>query len=482
MAVWTKSSSIDKRFNELGRSFTFVLIGFLVLNLAVMFIYENQYDRFVRRIESLSSLKPVLYEQIPDDIWEVIVGRKDFSVCQAYRMIDEVNAVLSPEGKPAEETELLAVQRAMETMRTYVVRIEKNMQGGVPIAESQELLNELRDVGTLAREMLEDYITIQISREAIKNQYAQGIFIFFCVAEAGLGLVFYWLSRRANKSLANYIKDQIQRLEHFAGQLADGNLDTRAPAMETEELKPLTESMNVMAERLNHLIEQNRKEQENLKKSELRMLQAQINPHFLYNTLDAIIWQAEAKKTDEVIHITRALSDFFRISLSSGQDWISIEQERKHLEGYLSIQKVRYRDILDYSICIDDDIKEEIILKLLLQPLVENALYHGIKTKRGGGSIQVCGKRVGDELSFSVHDTGNGIPPDRLEEIRRGLRQDDQPIRDGISQGSGFGLKNVDMRLRLYYGKEQGLQIESGDNGTTVSFRLPAGMKGKAHV
>ncbi len=253
--------------------------------------------------------------------------------------------------------------------------------------------------------------------------------------------------------------------------------------MQTQELEPLTESLNVMAERLNGVIAQSKLEQENLKKAELRLLQAQINPHFLYNTLDAIVWQAEANNSAEVISITRALSDFFRISLSSGKEWITIEQERKHLEGYLSIQKVRYRDILNYAIEIDDGIKNEIMLKLLLQPLVENALYHGIKPKRGGGSIFVKGERQGNELLFSVRDTGNGIPPDRLREIRDALRDDDTQITSekigGSGSGSGFGLKNVDMRIRLYYGKSEGIAIQSDETGTTVSFRLPAGMKGE---
>ena len=124
-----------------------------------------------------------------------------------------------------------------------------------------------------------------------------------------------------------------------------------------------------MAGRLEELMKQSRREQENLKKSELRALQAQINPHFLYNTLDAIVWLAESGSTDEVVHITRALSDFFRISLSQGRDWIEVAEELKHLRGYLTIQKVRYRDILDYEIDVPPEAQEGLILKLLLQPL-----------------------------------------------------------------------------------------------------------------
>ena len=155
-------------------------------------------------------------------------------------------------------------------------------------------------------------------------------------------------------------------------------------------------------------------------------------------------------------------------------------QEKRHLEGYLSIQKVRYRDILSYSIEIDPEIENEIVPKLLLQPLAENAIYHGIKLKRGGGKITIIGRREGDSLYFCVQDTGTGMSPERLEEIRRALRQ--ESVQMDSSTGSGFGLKNVDMRIRLYYSQQEGLQIESDADGTRISFRVPAGMEGKKHV
>ena len=157
-----------------------------------------------------------------------------------------------------------------------------------------------------------------------------------------------------------------------------------------------------------------------------------------------------------------------------------MSQEQRHLEGYLSIQKVRYRDILSYSIAFDEDIENEIVPKLLLQPLVENAIYHGIKLKRGGGKITVVGKREGGSLYFCVQDTGPGMSPERLEEVRRALRQEN--VQMDSSTGSGFGLKNVDLRIRLYYSQQEGLQIESDAGGTRISFRVPAGLEGKKHV
>ena len=483
MAAQAKKDSIIGRVNVIGQFFTAALIAFMVLNLVMMFLFENRYDSFLGRIDTLTSLKSVVYEAIPEDLWEVIAGRKSFVDCKADDMIDQVNQTLMETRPQQVETELLVLQRTLETMRQYVNRIQMNMMSNVSIDESQRLLGDLRDVGSLARDMLEDYITKLIGVEAEANRQSRLLFIACCIVESLLWAVMTLISSMTNRSLANFIKDQIHQLEHFAGEVADGQLDARAPALETQELESLTESLNTMAERLNSLIQQNKIEQENLKKSELRMLQAQINPHFLYNTLDAIMWQAEANNSNEVIHITRALSDFFRISLSSGEEWITVSQEKRHLEGYLSIQKVRYRDILNYSIEIDPDIEGEIVLKLLLQPLVENALYHGIKPKRGGGWIQVTGRREGDQLAFCVQDSGAGISPERLAAIRAALRDGGNIINSEESAGSGFGLKNVDLRIRLYYAKEQGLTIDSDRNGTRVSFRLPAGMKGNGeHV
>ena len=220
-----------------------------------------------------------------------------------------------------------------------------------------------------------------------------------------------------------------------------------------------------MAGRLEELMKQSRREQENLKKSELRALQAQINPHFLYNTLDAIVWLAESGSTDEVVHITRALSDFFRISLSQGRDWIEVAEELKHLRGYLTIQKVRYRDILDYEIDVPEEAQEGLILKLLLQPLVENAIYHGIKFRRRGGKVRVVGRREGEQLHFAVIDNGPGMTEERLLEVISSLGEEDA--------SAGYGLSNVDRRIRLYYGIKQGLRIHSDSEGTRVEFILP---------
>ena len=336
------------------------------------------------------------------------------------------------------------------------------------------MLEEVRDVAALVDSMLEDYISAEISLSAQSNRRMTRVVLFSAALEALILLGALALSARMGRRMAGLIRSPIERLEHFAGMMAGGNLSARVPPTDLSELKNLTEGINVMADQLESLIAQNRQEQENLRKSELRTLQAQINPHFLYNTLDAIVWQAEAGHSSEVIHITRALSDFFRISLSSGADWIPLTQELKHLSGYLSIQKARYRDILNYRIDVPDELGESYVLKLLLQPLVENAIYHGIKDKRGGGLITVTGREESGFLCFCVQDTGRGMTPDQLRDVRARMRGELPPAYAPYANaGTGFGLNNVDRRIRLYYDQEEGLSIESGPEGTCVSFRVP---------
>jgi two-component system sensor histidine kinase YesM len=226
-----------------------------------------------------------------------------------------------------------------------------------------------------------------------------------------------------------------------------------------------------MIGKIRELLDAKIKEQENLKKAELRALQAQINPHFLYNTLDAIIWLAEDKKTDEVIEIVRALSSFFRISLSRGEDWITIGEEIERTRSYLTIQKKRYRDIMDYEIEMDKQVLDNTTLKMILQPLVENALYHGIKNKRNGGTIVVrATQKNQNEVLLEVVDDGIGFTPEKLAQVQAKLIDDSGEIR----LESGFGIDNVNKRIKLYYGKQYGLSITSKYHlGTCVTIVIP---------
>ena len=272
------------------------------------------------------------------------------------------------------------------------------------------------------------------------------------------------------RSVQRDIREPIGRLEAMSVQLAAGNLEARAAPPSVSELDTLTRSLNTMADQLDELIENRIADQRSLRKAEMRTLQAQITPHFIYNTLDTIVWLAQQKENQAVVDITMALTQFFRISLSGGSDYITVGQELSHVESYLKIQAVRYESIMQYRIDVEASLAPCPILKLLLQPLVENAIYHGIKKKRGRGLITVTGRRNPDQtMTFSVSDTGIGMPAERLADVRAALTSDAGPQ-------AGFGLYNVNQRIRLYY-NNSGLDIQSAyRSGTTISFTIPCRM------
>ncbi|OPZ66874.1 MAG: ABC transporter periplasmic-binding protein YtfQ precursor [Firmicutes bacterium ADurb.Bin467] len=461
--------SIASRLKVSFRVILAVLVIPAVISIVIMVNISVRYSAIITHMGQVANLKPKIAKEIPDEVWSAVAGRKRFEDGNFYRMIDEANQTLDKlmdSVLSQNRLELLVARRTMNTLRDYIDKIGVNMATKKPIVESEAELVEVRAVASLVGEMLERYIATEIRAASQASVMLTRAIVISLLLEFALLLLALWFSMLAQKGLSRSVQQPIMQLEHFAAILAAGDLRARVPATSVEELSNLTESFNVMADKLETLIEQNRLEQENLKKAELRTLQTQIAPHFLYNTLDAIVWLAEAGSTDEVIHITRALSDFFRISLSQGRDWIPVSEELKHLRGYLTIQKIRYRDILDYEIDVAEEALEGQILKLLLQPLVENAIYHGIKYRRRGGKVVITARLKGDRLHFAVEDNGPGMPEERLLQVIAGLGADD-------SEAVGYGLSNVDRRIRLYYGLSRGLNIHSGPDGTRVEFTVP---------
>ena len=271
--------------------------------------------------------------------------------------------------------------------------------------------------------------------------------------------------RRAVRT-SRSITDPIDALFRRVGEIGRGDLTEKPPVQaEDPKLSVLGAGIEEMTVRLNRQIELNRQEQIRLRGIELSLLQAQINPHFLYNTLDAIVWLIETGKNEQAEEMVTSLSTYFRSFLSNGQDIVTMDREEQHIRSYLEIQQVRYKDILDYDIQIDPAIGDCLIPKMTLQPLVENAIYHGIKPKRGKGLISVTGERNQDRVTIRVADTGAGMDPLELETLRRQLEND---------EATGFGLVSSYKRLRLMYGADCEFTIESQRGvGTAITIRIP---------
>lgn len=266
--------------------------------------------------------------------------------------------------------------------------------------------------------------------------------------------------------LALRISRPITRLRSSMRAVESGDFNIRVDIQSSSEIGELGKDFNIMIAKIRDLIRQNSLEQELKRKSELRALQMQINPHFLYNTLDSVIWMAEGRKEEDVIAMVSALAKLFRLSISKGEEIVGIGAEVEHVSHYLTIQKIRYRDKLDYEIDVPQALRKYRTVKIILQPLVENAIYHGIKNKAGGGKITVSGRLRNGVVELTVEDDGVGMDEETLAGLLDPRRAESR---------HGLGVRNVDQRIKLYFGPQWGLSFESEeDAGTRATVRLPA--------
>lgn len=272
-----------------------------------------------------------------------------------------------------------------------------------------------------------------------------------------------------NSYISTRITDPIKELEKAVNEIEQGNLEVEVRSAGSYEIQHLGTSIQSMARRIRKLMNDIVAEHESKRRSEFDTLQSQINPHFLYNTLDIIVWMIENEKQSEAVKVVTALARFFRISLSKGKSIIPVKDELEHVRNYLMIQHMRYKNKFTYDIEADEDVLELASLKLMLQPLVENAIYHGMEFMDGDGEILVRAWRREDDLYMSVSDNGLGMTQEQVERLF--LASD----HTSSGRGSGIGVKNVNERIKLYFGTGYGLEILSEpDEGTTVTAHLPA--------
>lgn len=295
------------------------------------------------------------------------------------------------------------------------------------------------------------------------NMLKTRLFIVFVI------LLIIFIVILINSYISFRVTNPIRELEKSVKELEEGNLDADIYMGGSYEVQHLGKSVQDMKFRIKGLMQDIVNEHEEKRKSEFDSLQAQINPHFLYNTLDIIVWQIENEKQSEAVHTVTALARFFRLSLGKGKNIVTVKDEIDHVKNYLMIQHMRFKNKFDYEFDIAEDVLELPSLKLMLQPLVENAIYHGMEFMDGDGMIMVKAWREEDELYLSVADNGLGMTEDKVETILTGKSA------SGNGRGSGIGVKNVNERIKLYFGEAYGLTIDSEpDEGTTVIIHLPA--------
>jgi two-component system sensor histidine kinase YesM len=463
-----------------------ILLSFCVVILmmgttnAVLFMqvlaYNRQYDAIITNITTANSINGYIKPAIDSEMYYIVAGKKEFQEGKQYEIIDNVNNqlwwMIENTDSDKARIKLEVLLRTMETLTRYVDRMGEQIEQGSRVAENMQVLENIRGVSDLVNDLVQEYMLFEVNRAEQNYRETQQSFTRSAITYIVLMFSAIGFSVVAAVAISRSIYIPIKKLHDVTTTITKNDLEALVTHDNVDEITELGMSFNIMIGKIRELLDAKVKEQENLKKSEFRTLQAQINPHFLYNTLDTIVWMAESQKTDQVIDIVSALSSFFRITLSKGKDWITIREEVEHVRSYLAIQKMRYRNILDYKIEVNPKVLDGTILKLTLQPLVENALYHGIKNKRGGGNITVRARRKDeDKVLLEVEDNGIGCVPYKLAQIQAKLVDDSDEIK---FEETGIGLENVNKRIKLYYGKQYGLSINSQYlTGTRVTLVIP---------
>lgn len=470
-----------------SRLFGLILITLVPLLIVVIYLvfsfynYSKAYGSIVDNMTIANNYNLNFKNEMDESLYRLTVGYISFDaidedehIKDPYKLVDELRNEFGKLANITTDSQsgswLASLLRNIDTLEDRMDDLRKNIEEGRPYAENTEMLeNNIYILTDLIQDDIQYYIYYQTkSIENLKNELNSRITTFIVMVVILTGIIVI-IAVLISGYVVNSITYPVQELCRITEKIARGEFESRAGVSTKDEIAELAESVNDMARHLQVMVAQIKEDERKMRYAELRLLQEQINPHFLYNTLDTIVWLIEIDNTEGAVNMLMSLSDFFRLVLSKGKEVISIREEEQHIRSYLEIQQVRYHDILDYTIEIDPEIYDYHIMKLTLQPLIENSLYHGIKYKRAKGEIKVTGHKDGKNVVLIVEDTGVGMDEETLEKLREEISR---PCK---KTESGFGLANVNERIRMNFGPEYGMQIFSEQNkGTRIILTIPA--------
>ncbi|MDP4179539.1 MAG: sensor histidine kinase [Bacillota bacterium] len=454
------------------------LFVMFVLTFIGIYHYNQQYDRAIANTSEAGRFSIKFKEEFDYKIYLLIAGHLSFSQENPYNNIASARQIAQDLLKNTNIVDnkhrAESIIRLLGNLEKYVKRIEENKKNighydeNITIWENDvQLVTGLIQSTVLEYNYYETKGMEQVRSKALTS--LGKITLFSMIVFAVLVLAALFLSF----IIPNSIVKPIHHLNDITNQVAKGDLTARADILLGGEVAKLGNSLNIMIEKIENLLLKVKKDETSLREAELELLQSQINPHFLYNTLDTIIWLSESGKQEGVVEMVTALSDFFRTSLNHGNGMVTLNEEERHVRSYLQIQHVRYQDILEYMIDFPEEIKEVSIPKITLQPIVENALYHGIKNRRGKGSIIVSAVKDQDEVVISVTDNGIGMNPEQLNRVLARLERKDKND-ESDNKRESYGLYNVNERIKLKFGTQYGLTISSVyGEGTCIQIKIP---------
>lgn len=461
-----KGVSLQGRLRKLVAVICLFMALILLSSLVMLISSNGRYTRLLHNVTTASEFNREFKNNIDQKMYYYVIESQYSEGLPISEVRDAQELAKSLLGTTTQKNSHQAISSVLNLCenleeKIYQIQATENYDD-----RQSQLENNIYVLTALVEEYMYNYLYYEaVELNSVQQRVQSQIIteaVLITLVTAGAIILALRYTIRLSRSITGPLLTMCQR----AQAVSEGDLTVRAPIQtEIREIGTLSEGMEQMIGRLDAQIRESAQKQESLRRTELALLQAQINPHFLYNTMDTIIWLIEGEKNQEAVEMVSNLSSFFRHSLSKGRDIISLREEEGHVRSYLQIQQARYKDILEYSIEIDPQLQKALVPKLTLQPLVENALYHGIKLKRAKGLIRVLGRREEDYVILQVMDDGVGMDEDRLQEIRASMETDAKV---------GFGLSAVNQRLRLQFGPQYGLHIESTQGqGTTVTARIP---------
>lgn len=476
-----KGTPLNKRLLAIALSAFVPMCIALVFALGSLSYSSRQYSKTTKSVTYANSVLD-FEERMNYSLYLVVVGKSDFETLgngeitvngiktvNPYKYIQKMKKTLSELSDIAtvdiNKNQVKRLNNTLNSLQQNIENLELDINGRGTYEENMKYLDDnVYMLTAMFEEGIKEYIQneteylsdIRIEQHNRNRVVYISVLVIFLMAVM-ISLINIYRALRA-------VTEPIRRLCDMSKELSKGNFNVKTKVSSTDEIAILSESFNEMAAEIGELVEDITEKQKDLSLLETKLLQAQINPHFLYNTLDTIVWLAEDNRNEEVVSMVTSLSEFFRSTLSKGREFITVREEKNHIESYLKIQQFRYQDIMDYEIEFDESILEYNIPKLLLQPLVENALYHGVKCKRGKSVISVSGNIEGEYLIFVVEDDGIGMNEETLEKVRENINGDINKHDKG-----SFGLANVNFRIQRYYGDDCGLYIDSEYNKGTKS-------------
>ena len=474
---------MKKKILTLAAVVTLPFILLVMYLLASMASYSNTYDEIVSNMTVANNYNLNFKEEMDESLYKLVVGyvtldtiETDKSLKNPYTLIDELRSEFTRLTAITTESEsklwLESLLRNIDTLEKRVDDIVDSISAGGRYIE--KLDNNIYILTELIQDDIQYYIYYQTRyMDKVTDTLQDQIRRFMVVCSVLIGVLIIVVAVSAVMIVSGIIQP-ISQLNQATEKIAQGDFNARAQADSEDEVAELAVSFNKMAGSMQSLIDKVKEDERKMRKADLRLLQEQIQPHFLYNTLDSIIWMAEGKKYEDVVLMTASLARLLRQSISNEDETVLIGQEIQYVKSYLTIQKMRYKDKLEFEINVDPSINSVHIVKLVLQPIVENAVKYGFCDIFEGGLIRISVTEQAGQLTFSVYNNGTPMEEQMAEKLNGLSEIPVSKMKDSFEEKKhGYGVINIITRLRLKYGEDVRFFYESDTNGTVCVIQIP---------